>query len=464
LLKSLTNSIKPGLAAILIDREFINGLFTLALPIILQNFVMASLNMVAVMMIGQLGEISVAAVGLCNQIFFLFMLLLFGINSGCAIFTAQLWGKRDVTNIRKVLGVALAMSLVSAGLFASIAFFIPTTALSVYTKDPAVISAGGNYLRLFGISFLFMPVSFAYAFILRSIGDVKTPLVVSVGALSLSTAFSYIFIFGKLHFPALGIDGAALAIVIARILECISLLALTYNKKSPAAATLNELFDFDLTFVGKVVRRVIPVALNEVFWSLGITMYYIVFAHISTNAIAAVNIAATVENLSMVFFIGTANGCAILVGNSIGADDENKAFDYAGRTLYLCMVGALFVGLSVIGLSGAILSIYKVSPEVVLYARRILTVIGICLWLRSANMVLFLGVLRSGGDTRFALILDAGTIWVVGVPLAFVGAFYFHFPVHIVYLLVMADEFTKWLIAMARFYSKKWINNLVQTI
>jgi Na+-driven multidrug efflux pump len=146
-------------------------------------------------------------------------LLLFGINSGSAIFTAQLWGKRDVANIRRVLGLALLMSLAGGALFTGIAVFIPEMALKVYSEDPAVISAGSSYLQLFGLSFMFISITFAYAFILRSTGDVKTPLFVSIGALSLSALLSYLLIFGKLGLPALGINGAALSIVIARVLE-----------------------------------------------------------------------------------------------------------------------------------------------------------------------------------------------------------------------------------------------------
>jgi Na+-driven multidrug efflux pump len=201
------------------DKEFFNRLFVIALPIILQYFISSSLNMVGTIMIGQLGDTAIAAVGLANQIFFLFALLMFGINSGSAIFTAQFWGKKDILNIRKVLGLSLALGLVGSAFFVGISVFFPQAIIGIYSKDPAVIAVGSQYLRIFGLSFGFTAITLCYSSVLRSTGDVRTPLLVSIAALSINTLLSYILIFGKFGMPALGVIGAAYAVLIARILE-----------------------------------------------------------------------------------------------------------------------------------------------------------------------------------------------------------------------------------------------------
>jgi len=442
------------------DREFFSRLFKLALPIIAQQFIMSSLNLVNSIMVGQLGETSVAAVGLSNQVYFLFNLLLFGTNSGAAIFMAQYWGKADVPNIRRVMGLSLIVGAAGTLFFTSLGLFFPQMALGFYTTDPAVLELGVPYLRIYVISFPFTLFTFCYAFVLRSTGNVRLPMVVSVGALSVNTLLSYTLIFGKLGLPALGINGAAVAITIARILECSVLLWLSYRLKTPAAARPAELFQFDRAFIGRVMRRMLPVMFNEVFWSLGITTYNAIYAHVGTDAIAAMNIASTFDGLAIVMFIGIGNACAILVGNVIGAGDEKKAFRYAGNAIALAMFSSLVVGVLVWAGSGWMLLPYKVSPAVAQYALRILWVIATMLWLRSANMVLYVGIFRSGGDTKFAFLLDVGSIWVVGVPLALLGAFVFHLPIYWVYLLVMGDEINKFIFGLQRYRSKKWIHNL----
>jgi putative MATE family efflux protein len=446
------------------DKDYYQRLYKVALPITLQQFIMSSLNLVGVVMIGQLGAVPVAAVGLANQIFFLLNLILFGLYSGSAMFTAQLWGIRDIPNIRKVLGLALTLGLVVGTFFLIIAEAFPTWALSIYSTDEAVVALGSDYLRIIGISFILYAISFCYSAVLRSIGDVQTPLVVTLTALSMNTLLSYALIFGKLGLPSLGVHGAAIAVLVSRIVECSVLLLLTYHKGSPAAGRLGELFSYNLAFAKRLLKPVLPVIVNETLWSMGTTAYSIVYARISTDAIAAMNIVGSIDQIALVLFSGIGQACAILVGNCIGAGDEEKAFRYAARSEVLGMLGAVGIGSLILAGSNSILSIYNVSPTVIEYAHRVLTILGLLLWLRASNLILFIGIFRSGGDTRFALVLDGLIIWVVGVPLAFAGAFLFHLPVYWVYLLVMSEEITKWLLGVYRFFSRRWIHNLAKTV
>ena len=459
---SLDRKRRSALIEFFSDKEYYRRLYKIALPIALQQFIMSSLNMVGVVMIGQLGAVPVAAVGLANQIFFLLNLMLFGITSGSAMFTAQLWGKRDILNIRKVLGLALTLGLIAGMIFLIIAEIFPAEALSIYSKDPSVIALGSDYLRIIGFSFLLYAISFCYSAVLRSTGDVQTPLLVTFTALSINTLLSYILIFGKLGLPALGVHGAAIAVLVSRIVECGALLWLTYRKDSPAAGKLRELFSYNLAFASNVLKPVLPVVANEILWSMGTTAYSVVYARISTDAIAAMNIVSSIDQMALVLFNAIGHACAVLVGNRIGAGEEGQAFRYAARSEAIGIIGALGIGSLVLASSNSILSLYNVPPTVIDYAHRVLTILGLLLWLRVSNMILFIGIFRSGGDTRFAFILDGVIIWVVGVPLAFAGAFLFHLPVYWVYLLAMSEEITKWLLGVYRFFSRKWIHNLAK--
>lgn len=446
------------------DREFFASLLTITVPMAVQNFVMSSINMTAVVLIGQLGETSVAAFGLANQIFFLLQLVLFGVMSGSAIFTAQLWGTRNVASIRKVLGLALTLGLTAASIFFVLAELIPEGLMAIYSEDPAVVSEGAAYLRIFAPGFLLVAVTFCYAAVLRSIGQVRLPVIVSTSALVLNLGLSYVLIFGKLGFPALGLRGAATAALVARLVECVSLLFFVVHLRLPLSARLSELFGFDWPFVVRVLKPVLPVVVNEFLWSMGVTTYNIIYARIGTEAIAAMNIAGTIDNLAMVGFFAIANAGAILIGNLIGAGKTERAYRTAGWTLRVVLLFSLLMGGVVILISPALLSLYKVSPEVIENARRVLMMIALFIWVRASNAVLFLSILRSGGDTRFALFLDGFIIWAVGVPLAAVGAFVFHLPVYWVYLLIMSEELSKFFLALWRFISRKWIHNLAETV
>jgi putative MATE family efflux protein len=273
------------------DREYFARLFSTALPIALQNLVMSSLNLVSVMMIGQLGEVSVAAVGLSNQVYFLLTLYLFGITSGSAIFTAQLWGKGDVPNIRRVLGLALKLAMAGGTAFFLLSVLLPSFVLGIYSQDPQVIRLGSDYLRVFGWSFLFLPVTFCFSAVLRSTGDVRLPLFVSGTALTFNALLSFLLIFGIGGLPRLGILGAAVSVLITRVLEALVLVGITLYRRLPAAVSLVDILNFDLAFAARILKPIAPVAVNEVLWALGVTSYNIVYARISTESIAAMNIA-----------------------------------------------------------------------------------------------------------------------------------------------------------------------------
>ncbi len=447
------------------DPEYFSQILKIALPITLQNFVFSALNMASVVMIGQKGEVAVAAVGLAGQVFFLLNLVLFGLGSGTAIFTAQLWGKGDVENIRKVLGLSLRLSLGAALFFFVLAQFFPKQVLGIYTTDPQVIAVGADYLRIFSWAFFFFAITFGYVFILRSTGNVRLPVVVSVISLVANAILTYGLVFGQFWLPEIGVNGAAIAVIFARGLECVILVIATYTAKdSPAAATWAELRFFSWEFTWKIMKPVIPVALNEIFWSFGITTYNIIYAHMGTAAIAAINIFGTLDNMAFIFFIGLGNATAILVGNKIGAGDESAAHKYAGRSIGLAMSLGVVVGGIMLLLRNPVLSLYNVSPEVLNNAYKVMTIAALAVWLRASNMVIIVGTLRSGGDTVYSLILDGFVIWLVGVPLAAIGAFIFMLPIQWVYFLVLSEELTKFTLGLRRYFSRKWINNLTSAV
>ncbi len=446
------------------DPVYFREMLKLALPIIFQQAMFSLLNMAGVVFVGQKGETAIAAVGLAGQAAFLLNLVNFGVVSGAAMFTAQFWGNRDLPNLRRVLGMSLALALFTALIFIGISQFVPEKFLSIYSTDPAVISLGIEYMRIFSWSFLLSSITSSYAMVMRSTGDVVTPTFVGAGALILNTILSWALIFGELGLPEMSINGAALATVIARALECAVLLFFVYRSKSPVAASLRELTDLNAAFMGRILKPMFPVILNELFWSLGITAYSAIYGRMGTDALAAVNIISSVEQVAFVIFIGISNATSVLVGNRIGAGDEKEAYVYAGRSLGIGVVGGMLMGLLLQIFKWPILSLYNVSPDVIQNASLVMNVASLFLWVRVNNMTIVVGILRAGGDTKFSLFVDGIIIWIVGVPLAALGAFYFHLPVYWVAVCVMSEEVTKWFFGISRYRTRKWINNLAHAM
>jgi putative MATE family efflux protein len=440
--------------------KFTSILLQLMIPITIQQFFNAALALVDNMFIGQLGDVAVAAVTLSGQIFFILSLIFFGINSGSAIFTAQFWGKQDIHSIRKVVGINLMINLLIGILFTLMAEIIPNKLLSIYTTDTAVISMGSQYLRIYAIGFILFGISQGLYVTLRSTERVRIPMFVNSLALVLNTSLGFLLIFGKLGLPRMDAIGSATANAIARIIETITLIILLLYTRSPILHELNTVFPIKIDFIQRYLKTCLPVVVNELFWSLGVSAYSVIYAHISTEAVAATNISSNVENLAFVPFLALGNACAIMVGNRIGAGEMDKATLYSKRNLVITIGSAIVMGGLMFLTKGIILHVYKVSVETNIYTNQVITFLSIFLICKAWNMVMFIGILRAGGDTRFALILELSTMWLYAVPAAWISANIFHLPVHFVVLIVLSEELLKSIITFFRYRSRKWIHHL----
>jgi putative MATE family efflux protein len=443
------------------DKKFFKDAIKLALPIVLQNFILSSLNLFDNIIVGGLGEVAIASVGLSNQVFFLLNLVLFGIVSGASIFTAQYWGKNDTKNIKRVLGLSLISAIIASSIFTLVAFLFPRPIIGIFSKDAEVIAMGGNYLKIICLSYIVTAVSFSYSVTLRSIGQVKAPMVVSIIALGINTLLNFTLVYGFGSYDGIGVYGSAIATLIARIIEFALMLSVVYIFKFPIAAKPKELFDLSMDFVKKFFKVTVPVILNESFWALGVTAYAIIYAHMGTSVIAATNIVGTIDKLAMVVFFGFGNAAAIMIGNKIGQKDETNAFLYAKRFIIINPLIGIIVGAIIYFAAPSILFAYNISPEVHNYSKSLLHILGIFLFTKVFNYTNVVGILRSGGDTKFCLLLDIGGMWLVGVPLVALSGLYFHQPINIVYIFVFMEEIAKLIVGFPRIASKKWINNLV---
>ncbi|WFA09183.1 MATE family efflux transporter [Tissierella sp. Yu-01] len=443
------------------DKLFLKSMLVIALPIALQNLIMSSINMLDTLMISSLGQSSIAAVGLANQVFFFFNLLTFGINSGSSIFIAQYWGKEDYSSIRKVLGLALSLSVVLGVAFTIIALFFPSFTMSLLIQEPEVIKIGADYLRVVSLSYISTAISFAFSVALRTTGRPNVPMKLSAISFLTNTFFNYILIFGKLGLPAMGVIGAAWGTVIARSIEVILTLYAVYAPKGILAAGIKELLSWNKDFVFKYLKTTYPVVIAEGAWSLGQVMYSIAYAKLGEEAAAAIQITNTIQNVFFVLVRGLANACTVMIGNKIGSGDEEGSYEYAKNFMVLSTLLGLILGLIQAATPKLTLMLFSgLTPSLYEASRMLLIVMGLTFVIRVFNSTIIVGVLRGGGDTTFGMVIDTLSVWLVGVPIAFICVMIFELPIYYVFAVVTIEEVIKTVVTLPRMLSKKWIRNI----
>jgi len=410
-------------------------------------------------------EEAIAALGISNQLMFLLILFLFGMGSGGQIFVSQFYGKGDLLNLRRVMGVILTLGIfVSMAAFVGARFF-PEVIVGLFSNDVPVVKYACEYLKIVSWSYIFTAISFIYQVVLRSTDSPRLPVYSCAMALVINIVFNWILIFGHLGFPAMGIEGAALATLIARVAETAFTLAYAYIGKLAAAAKFSELVSAKKDLLKQLLVTSAPVFFNEITWAFGILALNWIYAKLGTESIAALNISDSVTKLFFAAFIGIGNAGAVILGHDIGADIEaEKVWRTSVRLVKLSILTGVFLSLLVFLFTTPILSVYNISENVYDLAYKSTLVWIFFLPVVAFNNLNIVGILRSGGDTKAAFLIDVGALWVIAVPLSFAGAVFFQLPLYWVLALGKIEEAIKFIWGFKRYVSKKWIRNLVRDL
>jgi putative MATE family efflux protein len=445
------------------NKQFYKTMIHIGLPIAISHLMTSSLNLVDTFMIGGVGEDAIAAVGVANRLFFLFSLSMYGIYSGCGIFTAQYWGKKDLVNIHRVMGIMLFFGSIVGVLFTLGGLLIPEVLMRIFTRETVVVALGAQYLRIVAFSYMMTTVSFMYSFTSRSVHKTFLPMLISGFSIALNTLLNYFLIYGTFGFPRLGVQGAAIATLAARTFELIVLIVVIYSfKEHPLKASFKTMFSFDGELVRRVILRGYPVFINEATWALGNTVYFMAYGLLGTSALAVVQIAYTVSDLFQSLFMGIGSACGVMVGNDIGKGDIDKAFADAKRFLKLTVVLSLTIVVGIIATRHMVAGLYKsLTPQTTALLLKTLIVTAVYQLPKMFTFTMIVGILRSGGDTHYCMVLDLMTVWLVGVPLGFISVLVFKLPVYWVVAFVFFEEWVKVFVTYPRFISRKWINKVV---
>ncbi len=443
------------------DREFLRTLLILAVPMIIQKLLLSSVNMLDSLMVGRLGDVEVAAVGIANQLYFVYVLFLEGISGGCSIFISQYWGAGNKSNIYKVMGLGFCAVCFMGTLFTGVGLLAPIPVLSLFSREAPVLALGRDYLLIICWSYLITGLTFLLSAALRSIGNSRLPMLVSAVALTVNAVFNLLLIFGLCGFPRMGVRGAALATLIARVIELILLCAFALKKGAPLRARLGDYFSFGAPFAMRVFLTSLPVLLNDTLWGIGFTLYTIAFGLLGTAALASAQIARTVEQLFMVFSFSVAGSALVMTGNLVGAGEFDKAKDY-GRKLLLTAAGTgMLTGLCLFFLAPTLLTLYEVSAQVSRDAISLLTIYAFAMPFKVSAATLIVGLFRGGGDASFAAKSELFALWLVGVPLVFAGALFFDFSIVGLFLLQLSEDAVKLTLGLVHLRRGGWMKAVV---
>lgn len=444
------------------DKNFYRTVMAITLPIALQNVISLGVNVMDTVMLGQLGDLALTAANLGGQPFLILNSMGFGLASGAAVLIAQYWGKRDMARIRQLFAISLRCVLIAAALLGVAGFFFPGAILSIFSRDAQVIAAGASYLRVLALSFVFFSFSNCYIMCLRAVEQVKISMVVYGSSFFVNVLFNYCFIFGKFGFPRLGIPGAAWGTVIARVWEtCVVLFYMCRMEKS-VGFTPKWLFKARSGLMGDYIKNSVPIVGNELLFGLGVAVSNLIIGRMSSQFVAAASIANVVTQLISVFNWGVSNATAVLVGKTIGEGRRHEVQKVANSLLGVSLLLGLASMAALLLGRRPILALYAISPEASGLAYGLLTVLGLFQPVLTVICNLLVGVLRGGGDVRTNFLLDCGLQWVIGLPLAALGAFVWHCTPVQVFLLLRADYPVKAVLGFLRIRSGRWIRTVTR--
>ena len=450
-------------------KELYKKVFTIGIPVSIENMIYSLMNFIDVFMVGKenvvlgLGTAAVAGLGFANQIFMIFIVSLFGLNSGGGILAAQYYGKKDYKNLKKCLGITITVGLLFSFLFFLMGLFIPEKIIGIFTSDPKVLKLGANYFRIIALIYPLIGLGYSFNMQLRAIGKNQYSLYSTIIGLCINLVGNYLFINGNLGFPAMGVVGAAIATVIARIVSVFYLIYIIYKNKLPMAGNFQELFKLSWSFIAKALKISIPVFGHEIMWVTGVSMYVIIYGRIGTEATAAIQVVKSISNLVFTLVFGLSSGTAAIIGQEIGAGNEENAYKYAVELLKISLVIGTAVALFVYAICPVVLILMKVDSAIYPLARQIVFSEGILIIIKTTGTLFIVGVLRAGGDTLWTMFADLIPLWIFAIPLTYTAGIKFGLPVALVYLCSGSDELLKMPFCIQRLKSRKWINNLVKT-
>ena len=449
-------------------KGFYRSILALMAPIVLQNLITQTVALADTIMVGMLGEEYLAAATMAATPMFIFMIFTFGVQSGAGILVSQYWGKGNIGAINRVLGVGLYFSVIVTFAAALVVAIFPQPILNLVTVDKSLVEIGAPYARIVGFSQALNAISMIYISCQRSMENARIGVIV----LSISSVFNivmnWMLIFGKFGFPALGMQGAALATLLSRVLEVIIISVYAYrNKQLPLKLAL--LLKPGMIIFKDFIKYSLPVLLNEALYGFGAMLYPIILGHMAgaQQILAAYSVAGNLERLFAAVVFASGSATAVIIGREIGAGRMDRVVSVAkslimlGVMLGLCSGGLLLLACFVV-LEPYIYPLFELSVSAASNATVMLIILACAIPIRTVGFTMGIGILRGGGDVKALMYIDVGSLYLISVPMAAISGLVLNAGIAIVYSSILAEEVIKSFLLTIRVRSKKWINDVTR--
>ena len=429
----------------------------LALPIALQQFMTALVGACDAIMLGKLSQDAMSAVSLATQVTFVFNLFMFAFMAGENMFVAQYYGKGDYKGISQVFSLVTKICGCIAVVFLAGSLFFPEQLMRILTNEETLIVLGSEYLRVIGISYVFSGIAQTFLAIMKNCGAVNMSTLINGVMVILNIVLNAVFIFGLSGFPKLGIKGAALATVLATVVQFLWSVGYVLCRIRAVKFSLRSC---EKKLFGRFWQKAVPLLINNLAWGIGFSMYSVIMGHLGTDAVAANGIANISKNLVVCFCLGLGNAGSIIVGNRLGADRLQEAKEVGETLTKTAIIAGIVSGLVLIALSPFITKMVDLTPTARGYLQKMLLISSYYIAGKSVNCMTIGGIFAAGGDSKFGMLCDSVTLWCIIVPLGCICAFILKLPVMVVYFVLNLDEIIKLPVVYKHYKKYKWIKNL----
>ena len=429
----------------------------LALPIALQQFMTALVGACDAIMLGKLSQDAMSAVSLATQVTFVFNLFMFAFMAGENMFVAQYYGKGDYKGISQVFSLVTKICGCIAVVFLAGALFFPEQIMRILTNEETLIVLGSEYLRVIGISYVFSGIAQTFLAIMKNCGAVNMSTLINGVMVILNIVLNAVLIFGLSGFPKMGIKGAALATVLATVVQFLWSVGYVLCRIRAVKFSLRSC---EKKLFGRFWQKAVPLLINNLAWGIGFSMYSVIMGHLGTDAVAANGIANISKNLVVCFCLGLGNAGSIIVGNRLGADRLQEAKEVGETLTKTAIIAGIVSGLVLIALSPFITKMVDLTPTARGYLQKMLLICSYYIAGKSVNCMTIGGIFAAGGDSKFGMLCDSVTLWCIIVPLGCICAFILKLPVMVVYFVLNLDEIIKLPVVYKHYKKYKWIKNL----
>lgn len=442
------------------NRDFYRRTLLILIPVMLQQLITVGINFLDNIMVGSFGEAQIAGVALGNQFYMLFQFVCMGLGSGATVMAAQYWGARRYSELKPVAVIALRLTLALSAVFTLLSVVWPEAVLRIYTDQQSVVQAGKPYMRLIGCTFLLSGLSSSATYLLRSTNQVRIPLISSIIAFFINLFFNWVFIFGHFGMPRMEAVGAAVGTLIARAFECCFIFGYFALKEQHFRFRPKSFFMPCSHILKQYTKYSLPVLVSDTALGLGLSLVSVIIGHIGEEMVAANSIVGSLSQLITVVNVGMAGASSVVIGNSIGDGQRERAMREGVAYCVLAVLIGLAASLVLTLVSGAYLRLYDVSEQTLLNAHSLLRVLQILLPFQMLSYVTSKGILRGGGDTKFLLFGDISLLWIVSIPFGALAAMVWKLSPFWIFLFLQSEYALKGLLCTARFLSKKWIKDI----